>query len=87
MVAGLTNEEIANLNQELESMGILTQEEADNAAYLNDRITDFKKCYLKDNSWNSRKIDSCDGSTTISRSNCYREKVCVDENTVKPIVY
>lgn len=47
MVAGLTNEEIANLNQELESMGILTQEEADNAAYLNDRITDFKNAISK----------------------------------------
>lgn len=41
-IAGLTKEQIDEMNQELEESGIITAEQAENASKLNDAYTDFK---------------------------------------------
>ena len=41
-IAGLTKEQIDEMNQELEESGIITAEQAENASKLNDAFTDFK---------------------------------------------
>ena len=46
-IAGLSKEEIAELNAELEKSGIITGEQAAKAAALNDAFTDFKNTLRK----------------------------------------
>lgn len=47
MVSQLSNEEIQALNQTLEEQGLLTQEQANDAAALNDRIGDLQNAFKK----------------------------------------
>ena len=47
MIASLSAEEIAELNSELEKSGIITADQAEKAAALNDAFTDFKNTLKK----------------------------------------